>query len=30
MNEALTAQTSELASLRDQVRQLKEQIHAPQ
>jgi len=30
MNEALTAQTTELASLRDQVRQLKEQIHAPQ
>lgn len=28
MNETLTAQTTELGSLRDQVRQLKEQIHA--
>lgn len=28
MNETLAAQTSELASLRDQVRQLKEQLHA--
>ncbi|ATA53929.1 MULTISPECIES: hypothetical protein [Variovorax] len=28
MNETLAAQTTELASLRDQVRQLKEQIHA--
>ncbi|RSZ40254.1 hypothetical protein EJO66_08970 [Variovorax beijingensis] len=28
MNETLAAQTAELASLRDQVRQLKEQLHA--
>jgi chromosome segregation ATPase len=28
MNETLAAQTTELGSLRDQVRQLKEQIHA--
>jgi chromosome segregation ATPase len=28
MNETLAAQTSELGALRDQVRQLKEQIHA--
>lgn len=28
MNETLAAQTAELSSLRDQVRQLKEQLHA--
>jgi len=28
MNETLAAQTAEVSSLRDQVRQLKEQIHA--
>ena len=28
MNETLAAQTSELSALRDQVRQLKEQLHA--
>ena len=30
MSETLAAQTTELGLLRDQVRQLKEQIHAPQ